>query len=109
MIAAVRTDFSKSDRSRSDNPKSRLEAPPTQCPRCKTLMKVRKCVPLPGRKFVEVDYRCDEGGAEVPRQYRHLKRYAVNLYVSVHYYRRVVNANFNPPALVIKGGVDVVD
>jgi hypothetical protein len=50
-----------------DNPKSRLEAPPTQCPRCKTLMKVRKCVPLPGRKFVDVDYRCDECGAEVLR------------------------------------------
>jgi DNA-directed RNA polymerase subunit RPC12/RpoP len=50
-----------------DNSKSRLEAPPTQCPRCKTLMKVRKCVPLPGRKFVDVDYRCDECGAEVLR------------------------------------------
>ena len=50
-----------------DKPKSRLEAPPTQCPRCKTLMKVRKCVPLPGRKFVDVDYRCDECGAEVLR------------------------------------------
>jgi hypothetical protein len=45
----------------------RLEAPPPQCPRCKTLMKVRKCVPLPGRKFVDVDYRCDECGAEVLR------------------------------------------
>jgi hypothetical protein len=30
-------------------------------------MKVRKCVPLPGRKFVDVDYRCDECGAEVLR------------------------------------------
>jgi hypothetical protein len=50
-----------------DKAKSQLEAPPTQCPRCKTLMKVRKCVPLPGRKFVDVDYRCDECGAEVLR------------------------------------------
>ena len=46
-----------------DKPKSRLEA--TQCPRCKALMKVRKYVPLPGRKFVDVDYRCDGCGAEV--------------------------------------------
>jgi hypothetical protein len=36
-----------------DKPKSRLEAPPTQCPRCKTHMKVRKCIPLPSRKFVD--------------------------------------------------------
>ena len=51
-----------------DKPRSRLEeAPPTQCPRCKALMKVRKYVPLPGRKFVDVDYRCDECGAEVLR------------------------------------------
>jgi hypothetical protein len=50
-----------------DKAKSQLEAPPTQCPRCKALMKVRKCVPLPGRKFVDVDYRCDECGAEVLR------------------------------------------
>src|SRR5215470_3446028 len=50
-----------------DNSKSRLEAPPTPCPRCKTMMKVRKCIPLPGRKFVDVDYRCDECGAEVLR------------------------------------------
>jgi hypothetical protein len=28
---------------------------------------VRKCGPLPGRKFVDVDYRCDECGAEVLR------------------------------------------
>jgi hypothetical protein len=28
-------------------------------------MKVRKCIPLPGLKFVDVDYRCDECGAEV--------------------------------------------
>ena len=49
-----------------DKPTSRLEeAPPTQCPRCKaTLMKVRKHVPLPGRKFVDVDYRCDGCGGE---------------------------------------------
>ena len=51
-----------------DKPRSRVEeAPPTQCPRCKTLMKVRKCVPVAGRKFVDVDYRCDECGAEVLR------------------------------------------
>jgi predicted nucleic acid-binding Zn ribbon protein len=43
------------------------EAPPTPCPRCKTLMKVRKLIPIPGRKFVDVDYRCDECGAEVLR------------------------------------------
>ena len=49
-----------------DKLRSRVEeAPPTQCPRCKTLMKVRKCVPLPGRKFIDVDYRCDECGVEV--------------------------------------------
>jgi hypothetical protein len=30
-------------------------------------MEVRKCVPLPGRKFIDVDYRCDECGAEVLR------------------------------------------
>jgi hypothetical protein len=30
-------------------------------------MKVRKWAPLPGRKFVDVDYRCDECGAEVLR------------------------------------------
>jgi hypothetical protein len=30
-------------------------------------MKVRKGVPLPGRKFLDVDYRCDECGAEVLR------------------------------------------
>jgi hypothetical protein len=29
-----------------DKAKSQLEAPPTQCPRCKTLMKVRKCISL---------------------------------------------------------------
>jgi hypothetical protein len=51
----------------SEQTQVRLEAPPTQCPRCKTLMKVRKWVPLPGRKFVDVDYRCDECGAEVLR------------------------------------------
>ena len=50
-----------------DNSRSRLEAPPTQCPRRVTLMKVRKCVPLPGRKFADVDYRYDECGAEVLR------------------------------------------
>jgi alpha-ketoglutarate-dependent taurine dioxygenase len=50
-----------------DKAKSQLEAPPTQCPRCKTLMKVRKCIPIPGRKLVDVDYRCDECGAEVLR------------------------------------------
>jgi len=50
-----------------DKSKSRLEVPLTQCPRCKTLMKVRKCIPLPGRKFVDVDYRCEECGAEVLR------------------------------------------
>ena len=51
-----------------DKPRSRVEeAPPTQCPRCRTLMKVCKCVPLPGRKFVDVDYRSDECGAEVLR------------------------------------------
>jgi hypothetical protein len=27
----------------------------------------RKCIPLPGRKFVDVDYRCEECGAEVLR------------------------------------------
>jgi transposase-like protein len=54
-----------------DKPKSRLEVPPTQCPRCKTMMKVRKYVPLPGRKFVDVDYRCDECGAEVLRAVQH--------------------------------------
>jgi hypothetical protein len=31
-----------------DEPKSLLEAPPMPCPRCKTLMKVRKRAPLPG-------------------------------------------------------------
>jgi hypothetical protein len=30
-------------------------------------MKVRKCIPVPGRKFVDVDYRCDQCGAEVLR------------------------------------------
>jgi MinD superfamily P-loop ATPase len=51
-----------------DKPRSRLEeASPTQCPRCKALMKVRKYVPLPGRKFVDVDYRCDGCGAEILR------------------------------------------
>jgi hypothetical protein len=50
-----------------DKAKSRLEAPPTPCPRCKTLMTVRKCIPLPGREFVDVDYRCEECGAEVLR------------------------------------------
>jgi DNA-directed RNA polymerase subunit RPC12/RpoP len=51
-----------------DKTRSRLEeAPPAQCPRCKALMKVRKYVPLPGRKFVDVDYRCDRCGAEVLR------------------------------------------
>jgi hypothetical protein len=50
-----------------DKAKSRLEAPPTPCPRCETLMKVRKRIPLPGREFVDVDYRCEECGAEVLR------------------------------------------
>ena len=48
-------------------PKSRLEAPPMPCPRCKTLLKVRECIPSPGREFVDVDYRCQECGAEVLR------------------------------------------
>jgi DNA-directed RNA polymerase subunit RPC12/RpoP len=46
---------------------ARLEADAPQCPRCKTFMKVRKCIPVPGRKFVDVDYRCDQCGAEVLR------------------------------------------
>jgi hypothetical protein len=50
-----------------DDPKSRLEAPPMPCPRCKALLKVRKCVPSPGREFVDVDYCCQECGAEVLR------------------------------------------
>jgi DNA-directed RNA polymerase subunit RPC12/RpoP len=51
-----------------DRPRSHLEeTPPMQCPRCKALMKARMHVPLPGRKFVDVDYRCDECGAEVLR------------------------------------------
>jgi hypothetical protein len=38
-----------------DRPRSRPEeAPRMQCPRCKALMKARKHVPLPGRKFVDV-------------------------------------------------------
>jgi hypothetical protein len=47
-----------------DKAKSQLEAPPT---RCKTLMKVRKSIPLPDREFFDVDYRCEECGAEVLR------------------------------------------
>jgi hypothetical protein len=50
-----------------DKSKARLEADAPQCPRCKTFMKVRKCIPVPGRKFVDVDYRCDQCGAEVLR------------------------------------------
>jgi hypothetical protein len=42
-----------------DKAKSQLEAPPTQCPRCKTLMKVRKCIPIPGREFVDVNFAKD--------------------------------------------------
>jgi len=30
-------------------------------------MTVRKRAPLPGRKFVDLDYRCDQCGAEVLR------------------------------------------
>jgi hypothetical protein len=44
-----------------------LEADAPQCPRCKALMMVRKRIPLPGRKFDDVDYRCEECGAEVLR------------------------------------------
>jgi RNase P subunit RPR2 len=47
--------------------KSHLDAHAPQCPRCKTPMKVRKRVPLRGRKFDDVDYRCDECGTEVLR------------------------------------------
>jgi hypothetical protein len=36
-------------------------------PTLQDAMKVRKCIPLPGRKFIDVDYRCDECGAEVLR------------------------------------------
>jgi len=50
-----------------ERPNSRLDAHALLCPKCKALMKVRKRVPLPGRKFVDVDYRCDECGAEALR------------------------------------------
>jgi MinD superfamily P-loop ATPase len=48
-----------------DKPKSRLEAHAPRCSKCKVVMKVR--ILLPGRKFDEVDYRCEECGAEVLR------------------------------------------
>jgi tRNA(Ile2) C34 agmatinyltransferase TiaS len=48
-----------------DKPKSRLEAHAPLCSKCKTEMKVRTL--LPGRKFDDVDYRCDECGAELLR------------------------------------------
>ncbi len=48
-------------------PKAPLEADAPQCPRCKSLMKVRKRIPLPGRKYDDVDYRCEECGAEILR------------------------------------------
>jgi hypothetical protein len=44
-----------------------LDAHALLCPKCKMPMKVRKRAPLPGRKFVDLDYRCDECGAEVLR------------------------------------------
>jgi hypothetical protein len=44
-----------------DKPRSRLEEAPG------ALMKVRKYVPLPGHKFVDVGYQCDGCGAEVLR------------------------------------------
>jgi tRNA(Ile2) C34 agmatinyltransferase TiaS len=47
----------------ANKPKTRLEAHAPKCDRCKTLMKVR--ILLPGRKFDDVNYRCDECGAEV--------------------------------------------
>jgi hypothetical protein len=48
-----------------DKPKSRLEAHAPLCSKCKTVMKVRTL--FPGRKLDDVDYRCDECGAEVLR------------------------------------------
>ncbi len=39
-----------------DKPNAPLEADAPQCPRCKSLMKVRKRIPLPGRKYDDVDY-----------------------------------------------------
>jgi hypothetical protein len=50
-----------------EKPKSSLDAHALLCPKCKMPMKVRKRAPLPGRKFVDLDYRCDECGAEVLR------------------------------------------
>jgi uncharacterized protein with PIN domain len=47
--------------------KSRLDPHALLCPKCKTSMKVRKRIPLPGHKFVDLDYRCDQCGAEVLR------------------------------------------
>jgi tRNA(Ile2) C34 agmatinyltransferase TiaS len=48
-----------------DRPRSRLEAHAPLCSKCKTVMKVRTL--FPGRKLDDVDYRCDECGAEVLR------------------------------------------
>jgi hypothetical protein len=46
-----------------DKPKSRLEAHAPKCAKCKVVMKVRTLIP--GRKFDDVDYRCDECGVNV--------------------------------------------
>jgi hypothetical protein len=46
-----------------DKPKSQLLAHAPQCLRCKKLMKVR--ILVPGRKFDDVAYRCEECGDEV--------------------------------------------
>lgn len=48
-----------------EKPKSRLETDAPLCPKCKTRMKVRTL--LPGREFNDVDYRCEDCGANVLR------------------------------------------
>jgi tRNA(Ile2) C34 agmatinyltransferase TiaS len=48
-----------------DRPKSRLEVYAPLCPDCDRPMKVRTL--LPGRKFNEVDYRCEQCGQKVLR------------------------------------------
>ena len=53
------------------NPHGLLEANAPQCPRCKTAMKVRKHMPIRGGKFDDVDYCCEERGAEVLRAMPH--------------------------------------